>query len=118
MTGSKDFASWAFGTPVWMRVGSSFASGLAAKGSIVVLAGCQASTTTSPSLESNYKEARTNLIDDGALLLEGDHFRLTRHLHFPSPSAAASVLVGSNTSGRRAWRNAVGDTWSELDLDA
>lgn len=117
VTGNEDFAKWALGTPVWMSAGSTVASGLAANGSIVVLAGSQASTTTSASLESNYKELRTGLIDDGALALEGDHFRLTRHLHFASPSAAASVLVGSNTSGRRAWRNSSGHSWSEIDLD-
>lgn len=118
VTGTADFARWATGLPVWMNIGSAIASGFAADGSIVVLAGARASTATSPSLEANYKAMRTNLIDDGAFSLDGDHFRMTRHLHFASPSAAASVLVGANTSGRRAWRNASGHAWSELDLDA
>lgn len=118
VTGINDFARWATGVPVWMNIGSAVASGFAANGSIVVLAGGQASTTTSPSLGANYKEMRTDLIDDGAFSLDGDHFRIARHLHFASPSAAASVLVGSNTSGRRAWRNSNGHPWSELDLDA
>lgn len=114
--GANDFAPWARGVPVWMSIGNAIASGFAADSSIIVLAGGQASTTTSPSLEDNYKEMRTSLIDDDSLSLDGDHFRITRHLHFASPSAAASVLVGSNTSGRRAWRDAKGHTWSELDL--
>lgn len=118
VTGVNDFARWAMGVSVWMNIGRAIASGFAADGSIVVLAGGQASTTTSPSLEANYKEMRTSLINDDALSLDGDHFRITRHLHFASPSAAASVLVGSNTSGRRAWRNSKGHAWSELDLDA
>lgn len=118
VTGANDFARWATGVPVWMSIGSAIASGFAADGSIVVLAGGHASTTTSPSLEANYKEMRTSLIDDDALSLDGDHFRITRHLYFASPSAAASVLVGFNTSGRRAWRNSKGHAWSELDLDA
>jgi hypothetical protein len=118
VTGANDFARWMTGVSVWMSIGNAIASGFAADGSIIVLAGGQASTTTSPSLEANYKEMRTSLINDDALSLDGDHFRITRHLHFASPSAAASVLVGSNTSGRRAWRNSKGHAWSELDLDA
>ncbi|MFV0458506.1 MAG: DUF4357 domain-containing protein [Actinomycetales bacterium] len=59
---------------------------------------------------------RTELIDDGTFSIHGDHFRITRHLHFASPSAAASVLVGSNTSGPSVWRDSSGHTWSELDL--
>lgn len=118
VTGANDFARWATGVPLWMSIGSAIASGFASDGSIIVLAGGQASTTTSPSLEANYKEMRTSLIDDDALSLDGDHFRITRHLLFASPSAAASVLVGSNTNGRRAWRNSKGHAWSELDLDA
>lgn len=117
VTGAEDFAKWAAGVPLWMSAGKVVASGLAANGSIVVLAGGRASTATSPSLEDNYKETRTSLIDEGALSLDGDHFRVTRHILFASPSAAASVLAGSNTSGRRAWRNSAGHAWSELDLD-
>jgi hypothetical protein len=118
VTGANDFAQWAKGVPVWMSIGSAIASGFAADGSIIVLAGSQASTATSPSLEARYKEMRTNLIDDDGLSLDGDHFRTTRHLHFASPSAAASVLVGSNTNGRRAWRDSKGHEWSEFELDA
>jgi len=118
VTGDSDFARWATGVPVWIGIGRAIASGFAADGSVIVLAGGQASTTTSPSLETNYKEMRTNLINDGSFSLDGNHFRITRHILFASPSAAASVLVGSNTSGRRAWRNSMGQAWSALDLDA
>lgn len=67
--------------------------------------------------QSSYRELRSQLIDDGTLVLDEDTFRLSRHLLFTSPSAAASVLAGSNTSGRRAWRDAAGRAWSELALD-
>lgn len=118
VTGANDFARWATGVPVWIGIGGAIASGLATDGSMIVLAGGRANTTTSHSLQAIYKERRTSLIDDDALSLDGDHFRVTRHIHFSSPSAAASVLVGSNTSGRRAWRTSDGHTWSELDLDS
>lgn len=118
VTGANDLAKWATGVPVWMGIGGVLASGIAADGSLIVLAGGRASTSTSPSLHASYEGIRTSLIDDNALSLDGDHFRITRHIHFASPSAAASVLVGSNTSGRRAWRDSNGRAWSELDLDA
>lgn len=118
LTGRHDFARWATGVPMWLSIGRAIASGFAADGSIIVLAGGHASTTTSDSLEASYKQLRTDMIDEGVLSLEDDRFRLTRHTYFASPSAAASVLVGSNTSGRRAWRSATGQAWSELGVDA
>jgi hypothetical protein len=116
-TGLEDFTRFGAGTPVWMTIAGATATGLSLDGTVLVLAGAQASTKTTSSLEEVYKRKRSELIDDGSLALDEDIFRLTRHMPFPSPSAAASVLAGSNTSGRRAWRNAAGRPWSELGLD-
>lgn len=116
-TGREDFARFGSGTPVWMMVAGATATGLGLDGTVLVLAGAQASTKTTSSLEEAYKRKRSELIDDGSLALDEDVFRLSRHMSFPSPSAAASVLAGSNTSGRRAWRNTAGRPWSELGLD-
>ena len=69
VTGANDFARWATGIPMWMSIRNAIASGIGAEGSIVVLAGSQASTTTSPSLEANYKRLRTSLIADDAFSL-------------------------------------------------
>jgi hypothetical protein len=116
-SGEEDFAPFSAGVPVWMSMGQAVATGYGLPGAILVLGGAQASTSTSPSLEGLYQERRAQLIDDGSLVLEADAFHLTRHLVFTSPSAAASVLLGSNTSGRRAWRDGSGRAWSELGLD-
>jgi hypothetical protein len=116
--GKEDFTRFSAGTPIWMSVAGASATGLGLDGAVLVLAGAQASTKTTQSLEEAYKRKRSELIDVGTLALEEDTFRLSRHVLFPSPSAAASVLAGSNTSGRRAWRNAAGRAWSELGLDS
>jgi hypothetical protein len=116
-SGAEDFSRFGAATPIWMAVGEATATGFGLNGAVLVLAGAQASTSTYPSLQEAYQELRSDLIDAGDLILEKDRFRLGRHLLFTSPSAAASVLVGSNTSGRRAWRDSAGRAWSELGLD-
>jgi len=117
ISGAADFSPFTAGTPIWLNIGDAAAGGLAREGEVLVLAGARVSTATHPSLQEAYQDIRGTLIDSGDLILEEEHFRLGRHLLFQSPSAAASVLVGSNTSGRRAWKGATGRAWSELDLD-
>lgn len=116
VTGADDFEKFGSGTPLWMSVGGATATGFGLAGAVLVLAGSRASTSTSGSLEDPYQSARTALIDGGALSLLDDLFLLSRHLLFDSPSAAASVMAGSNTNGRRAWKDSLGRTWSDLDL--
>lgn len=117
VSGISDFAIFATATPVWMSASEATATGFALKGSVLVLAGAQASTSTYPSLQKAYQELRSDLIKDESLVLRGDRFHLKRHLLFTSPSAAASVLAGSNTSGTRAWKDSSGRTWAGLGLD-
>ena len=117
-SGKDDFSPFSVGTPVWMNVGEATATGFGLRGAVLVLAGARASTSTHPSLEKAYQKVRSELIDADDLVLDNDGFYLTRHLLFTSPSAAASVMSGSNTSGRRAWKDSRGRAWSVLDLDA
>jgi hypothetical protein len=117
LTGDQDFARYDKGTPVWLSIAGTAATGLALGGNVLVLAGARACMATYPSLEGAYQRARTKLLDAGELAIEGDHLRLVRHTLFSSPSSAASVLAGSNNNGRRAWRDVAGSAWSELDLD-
>jgi hypothetical protein len=115
--GEEDFSAWASGIPVWWNVGEVSAAALADKAGVLVLAGSYGASATADALNPNYKERRTELIEDGGLVLDRDRLRLTRHIAFTSPSAAASVMLGSNMNGRRVWRNLNGVPWSELGLD-
>lgn len=83
----------------------------------VVLEGSQARTATAPSLEANYKRLREQFLDDGTFVSKGSVFVVTKDIEFKSPSAAACVLLGSNHSGRRAWRGPDGRTLAELEVD-
>lgn len=116
ITGDVDLAGWASAIPMTMSIGSCSARGLATTDGLVVLAGSAAATSTAPALEDTYAEQRARLAADGGFELGSDRFVVTRHLLFQSPSAAASVMAGSNTNGRRAWRDSHGRTWADLAL--
>jgi len=60
-------------------------------------------------------DLRNQLRNEGALVEEGDHLRLTKDVEFTSPSAAASVLRGGNASGLIVWRDTLGKTLKELE---
>jgi hypothetical protein len=114
VTGEMDFLPWINGIELTFSQGRCQASALGLPEGLIVLAGSWAATATAPTLEPNYAQQRSDLVDEGALAYSEDHLRLERHLWFMSPSAAASVMAGSNTNGRKAWQNNQGSRWSEL----
>ncbi|MDZ7578430.1 MAG: DUF4357 domain-containing protein [Candidatus Nanopelagicales bacterium] len=116
-SGAADFSPWAHGCALWLQQGRARGLALALREGVLLLAGSTANTSTGEALEENYKSKRTELLDDGSLRFMGDVLLLKRHLLFTSPSAPARLLIGSNTNGRRAWRDANGSTWAELGLD-
>lgn len=116
-TGKLDLAPWVSGMRMNFVKGPYAAQALARPEGLVVLAGSQLATSTAATLESPYKNLRSALAVDGSLELQHDCFILTRHLFFRAPSAAASVVAGSNTNGRYAWRDQSGRMWSDLGLD-
>lgn len=116
-SGAMDWTPWSDSRRLVLAKPNLLAQALARREGLVVLAGSVASATTNKSLEDNYQKARSALIDEGALQLENDGFRLTRHIFFQRPSAAASVLTGTNTNGRLHWRNEFGRNWADLGLE-
>jgi len=61
-----------------------------------------------------YEQLRDRLCDEGTLVDDGEHVRLTRSYLFDSPSAAASVLSGGNKNGRTEWRDSAGRSLKDL----
>lgn len=114
--GGRDWGAWASATTMRMCQASVMATALARPEGFVVLSGSVASTATAASVDKSYRVLRGRLIEEGALRLDRhDRYVITQHLGFDSPSAAASVLAGSNTNGRSAWRDSHGVPWSDLD---
>jgi Domain of unknown function (DUF4357) len=116
-TGLADFSGWASAVRMTLTQRSCWASALARPEGLVVLTGSRPATSTAPTLEENYMDQRSQLEFDGGFELRADRFVLTRHLFFSSPSAAASVMAGSNTNGRRVWQDVAGRFWADLGLE-
>ena len=63
--------------------------------------------------EAYAKGVRKHLLDEGILILEDNHIRLTEDYEFNSPSAAATVMLGGSASPRD-WKSAEGKTLQDL----
>lgn len=81
------------------------ASAFVADGEFVVQAGSQASLSVSDGMD-RYVGLRQNLIDDRVMVLAPDQrsFVFVKDHPFTKPSAAAAVIQGRNSNGRRDWR--------------
>ena len=100
--------------------------GLVARGrrtptGFVVLQGSQAVAQERPSAAKRHPfvpKARVELLADGTLVKEGDHFRFTKSTEFSSPSLAAGVVQGGGVSGLTAWRDEQGRTLKAVEESA
>ena len=76
------------------------ARGFPSSKGFTVLAGSIVSDKTVPSLIDSYKSLRDELSSRGII----SECRFVQSYEFPSPSSAASVIMGCTTNGRDAWR--------------
>jgi hypothetical protein len=58
---------------------------------------------------------RLGLVDEGVLVAEGEHYRFERDRAFPSPSAAASAVMGRTANGWVEWKTEDGRTLDEIE---
>ena len=82
----------------------------------VVLENSLAAKSEAISLSSRYKAIREQLLNTGALIEEGEHFKFTKDYSFNSPSQAASVILGY-ISGRNVWKLSDGRSLAKLEED-
>ncbi len=80
------------------------------KGEFVVLVDSEALIRDDSRSYSTLKE---RLLRDGRLVREGDKLRFIEDVPFSSPSAAAAVIRGQNTNGRKYWRLEDGTTYGD-----
>jgi len=93
------------------------ASGYEATQGFVVKAGSQATKETAPSMRQHVRgmyDLRQELIGNGVLQLNGDHYGFTQDYTFNSPSTAAAVVLGRSANGRIEWKDGQGRTLKEL----
>ena len=80
------------------------ARGREIKDGFVVLEGSRARKGETRSAKPWLKDRRQQLLARGVLVDDGTHYVFTQDYRFRSPSAAASVLVGGSSNGRKAWK--------------
>lgn len=93
------------------------ASGYEATQGFVVKADSLAVGKAVPSMQQYVRgmfDLRQELINNGVLLREGDHYRFAQDYVFSSPSTAAAVVLGRSANGRIEWKDNQGRTLKEL----
>lgn len=96
--------------------------GIAAKGyestqGFVVQQGSQAMGEAVPSMKQYVRgmyDLREELIKNGVLAKDGEHYRYSQDYAFSSPSTAAAVVLGRSANGRIEWKDAQGRTLKAL----
>jgi hypothetical protein len=73
-------------------------------GEFIVLKDSTAKSDVKDGLIPGWKNLRENLIDSGILKPVGSLLKFTQNTKFNSLSAAASVILGSQTNGKIAWK--------------
>ena len=84
------------------------AQGSEDKSDFVVRAGSQAVKKEAEKIPPRHSKRRKELLDQRIFQDTGIAYRLVKDCRFNSPSDAASVLLGTSTNGRIAWKNAEG----------
>jgi len=91
-----------------MNAGGLRAEAIQVDGQMIVRAGSQARVQEAPSLASNVRAYRDQLIKAGKLVKkeDSDNFYFADDVAFTSPSAAAQAVMGTSRNGRTDWINA------------
>jgi hypothetical protein len=107
--------SGAAGTaPLALRARGAEGEGSETPEGFVVRAGAKAAKSMTESMHAYLRDIRAELIQQGVLRDAGEFYELLQDYTFPSPSTAASVIVGRNMNGREAWKTADGRTLKSI----
>lgn len=93
------------------------ATGFEATQGFVVKAGSQAVGKSVPSMQQHVRsmfDLRQELIQNGVLQTDGDHYRFAQDYVFSSPSTAAAVVLGRSANGRVEWKDTTGRALKEI----
>ena len=100
---------------LFCTIKNAAAQGQRSPNGFVVYKGSTAVAEERPSAQPWIKSLRQQLLDEGALVVEGELLRFAKDAEFSSPSAAAATIKGGNANGLTAWRRKDGLTLRELD---
>lgn len=91
-----------------------YALGKGRQAGFVVLKGSVASVRCADSLREKVISTRTQLIEEGAIVVHEDCYEFVKDVNFNSSSLAASLIAGNNRSGVEAWHASNEMTIKEL----
>jgi hypothetical protein len=81
----------------------------------VVFKGSKAAGTTVPSMTSNFVNLRKKLINEEAIVENGNSYEFVDDYIFSSPSTAAAMVMGRNANGLTEWKLKSGKTLKEYE---
>jgi hypothetical protein len=96
------------------RRGGAEATGVYNEDGFVVLAGSNARPEMLESASASLRAQREELIDSGAIVVNGSSMSFQRDTAFPSPSTAASVVCGGSANGWIEWKDESGRTLDQV----
>jgi hypothetical protein len=88
-----------------------------AKG-FVVVKGSQLVKDEVPSIHQYMSTLRKDLVAQGVIVENGQHYVFTQDQVFNSPSTAAGVVMGRSANGRIEWKTKDGKTLKDLQEQA
>ncbi len=93
------------------------AEGVYGESGLLVKAGSIFRAEMVPSIQDKYKQLQQTLLSKGVLVPEDEQtLRLTEDHLFSSPSAAASLVLGSSSNGLAKWKTEDGVSVKDLEL--
>jgi len=101
--------------PLFFREGGCDATGYQTSEGILVLAGSKGRPGMRPSARPGIGAQRDALQAEGVISVGEQNLVFLKDHLFGSPSAAGCVLIGGENNGRISWRNAKGQSISDLE---
>jgi hypothetical protein len=98
----------------YCRRGGAEARGVYNEDGFVVLAGSVARVDMTDSASASLRGQREELIDSGAIAIDGSSMKFHRDTVFASPSTAASVVCGGSANGWIEWKDDRGQTLDQV----
>jgi hypothetical protein len=81
----------------------------------VVYKGSKISSSTVPSMSSNFIKLREQLLDSGAIVNNNEILQFPEDFVFTSPSTAAAIVLGRNANGLTEWKQKDGTTLKDFE---
>jgi hypothetical protein len=103
------------GDELVFKVHKIVANGIQTDEGFVLKKGSMASKSNTDSLSTKLVKLKEQLISDGRLIAEDDHFRLTEDLLMSSSSYAAALIAGTARSGPQSWYTLEGKSLKEIE---